>query len=144
MVGYTGGKAKNPTYANIGDHSEAIRIEYDPARVSYESLLDLFWENHSPGDPSYSRQYASFAFYRNEEQRTAALASRERVAARIGGPVYTEIVPASTFYPAEAYHQKYGLRSEKEIMREFKSFYPGDDQFAASTAAARINGYLTA
>jgi peptide-methionine (S)-S-oxide reductase len=71
------------------------------------------------------------------------MASREKVAVRIKGPIYTEIAPASIFYPAEAYHQKYGLRSEKEIMREFRSFYPRDDQFMASTAAARINGYVS-
>jgi len=71
------------------------------------------------------------------------MASREKAAARIKGPIYTEIVPASMFYPAEAYHQKYGLRSEKEIMREFSSFYPADNQFVASTAAARVNGYVS-
>jgi peptide-methionine (S)-S-oxide reductase len=127
----------------LGDHSESIRIEYDPTRVSYETLLDIFWENHSPGDRSVARQYASFVFYQGEEQRKAAMASREKVAARIKGPVYTEVVPASTFYPAEAYHQKYGLRSERELMSEFRSFYPDDGQFAASTAAARVNGYVS-
>jgi peptide-methionine (S)-S-oxide reductase len=127
----------------MGDHSESIRIEYDPTRVSYEALLDIFWENHSPGARSFSRQYASFIFYHSEEQRKSAIASRERTAARIKGHIYTEIVPASTFYPAEAYHQKYGLRSEKEIMREFSSFYPADHQFVASTAAARVNGYVS-
>lgn len=71
------------------------------------------------------------------------MASREKVALRIKGPIYTEIVSASTFYPAEAYHQKYGLRSEKELMREFRSFYPADNQFMASTAAARVNGYVS-
>jgi peptide-methionine (S)-S-oxide reductase len=71
------------------------------------------------------------------------MVSRDKVAAGIKGPVYTEIVPASTFYAAEAYHQKYGLRSEKELMSEFSSFYPDDGQFAASTAAARINGYVS-
>ena len=71
------------------------------------------------------------------------MASREKVAVRIKGPIYTEIVPASIFYPAEAYHQKYGLRFEKELMREFRSFYPADNQFVASTAAARVNGYVS-
>jgi peptide-methionine (S)-S-oxide reductase len=71
------------------------------------------------------------------------MASREKIASRIKGPIYTEIVPASIFYPAEAYHQKYGLRSEKEIMKEFRSFYPADNQFVASTAAARVNGYVS-
>jgi peptide-methionine (S)-S-oxide reductase len=142
-VGYTGGTAKDPTYSKLGDHSESIRIEYDPTRISYEKLLDIFWENHSPGTRSFSRQYAAFIFYHNEAQRKAAMASRERVAARIKGPVYTEIVSASTFFPAEAYHQKYGLRSEEGLMREFRSFYPDDRRFVASTAAARVNGYVS-
>ena len=127
----------------LGDHSESIRIEYDPTRISYEKLLDIFWENHSAGVHSFSRQYAAFIFYHNEKQMNSAMASRERVAVRIKGPIYTEIVSASTFYPAEAYHQKYGLRSEKELMNEFHSFYPADNQFVASTAAARVNGYVS-
>jgi len=71
------------------------------------------------------------------------MSSRERMAGRIRKPVYTEIVPASTFYPAEAYHQKHALRSQKELMKEFRSFYPADNEFVASTAAARVNGYLS-
>jgi peptide-methionine (S)-S-oxide reductase len=112
-------------------------------RVSYEALLDIFWENHSPGQRSFSRQYASFVFYHNEEQKQSATASRGKTALKIKGPVYTEIVPASMFYPAEAYHQKYGLRSEEEMMGEFRFFYPADHQFVASTAAARVNGYVS-
>ena len=91
----------------LGDHSESIRIEYDPKRVSYETLLEIFWKNHSPGESSYSRQYAAFIFYHDEKQRKAAMDSRNRVAMRSKGPIYTEIVPASTFYPAEAYHQDF-------------------------------------
>ncbi len=142
-MGYTGGAAKDPTYTRLGDHSESIRIEFDPTRASYETLLDIFWQNHSPGTRSFSRQYAASIFYHDEAQRKAAIASRDRIAARIKGPVYTEIVPAARFYPAEAYHQKYGLRSERELLAEFRAFYPDDDRLAASTAAARVNGYVS-
>jgi len=127
----------------LGDHSESIRIEYDPKRVSYEALLEIFWKNHAPGERSFSRQYAAFIFYHDEKQRKAAIDSRNRVAMRSKGTIYTEIVPASTFYAAEAYHQKYGLRSDKELMKEFRSFYPDDNHFVASTAAARVNGYVS-
>jgi peptide-methionine (S)-S-oxide reductase len=143
VVGYTGGTTNNPTYTNLGDHSESIRIEYDPTRVSYQKLLEIFWASHSPGERSFSRQYASFIFYHNEEQRKAAKISRDKMAERMRRPVYTEIVPVSTFYPAEAYHQKYALRSQMELMREFRSFYPADHEFVASTAAARVNGYVS-
>ena len=127
----------------MGDHSESIWIEYDPKQVSYESLLTLFWENHSPEQPSYSRQYASFIFYNSKEQKEAAIATREKLASGFKGKIYTEVVSATTFYPAEDYHQKYSLRSEEALMREFRSFYPRDDEFVASTAAARINGYVS-
>ena len=127
----------------MGDHSESIRIEYDPTRVSYQNLLDIFWANHSPWDRSFSRQYASFIFCHNEEQRKAALASRDKIVEMSRKPVYTEIVPASTFYPAEAYHQKYALRSQMDLMKEFRSMYPADIEFVASTAAARVNGYVS-
>jgi peptide-methionine (S)-S-oxide reductase len=143
QVGYTGGTTKDPTYAKLVNHSESIRITYDPKRVSYETLLDIFWKNHTPGARSYSRQYAAFIFYHNKIQMKAAIESLERVKKRIKGPIYTEIVPASTFYPAEAYHQKHGLRSEKVLMQEFRSFYPDDNNFVASTAAARVNGYVS-
>ena len=142
-MGYTGGTRKSPTYGALGDHSESVRIEYDPARVSYESLLDIFWANHSPEQHSYSRQYASFIFYSDEEQQKAAAASRDKVAAKLKKKVYTEIVPASIFYPAEDYHQKYLLRSEASLMKEFRAIYPRDAAFVASTAAARVNGYVS-
>jgi peptide-methionine (S)-S-oxide reductase len=143
LVGYTGGTTKNPTYGAMGDHSESIRIEYDPKQVSYESLLKIFWENHSPEQLSYSLQYASFIYYHNEEQKKAAMVSREKLAARFRGKIYTEIVPVTKFYSAEDYHQKYRLRSETALMGEFRSFYPLGDAFVSSTAAARVNGYLS-
>jgi peptide-methionine (S)-S-oxide reductase len=140
-VGYAGGKNKNPTYHSLGDHSETIQIEYDPTQISYEELLDVFWNAHSPTSPSWSRQYASIVFYHDETQRELALETKaEQEAER--GTIFTEIVPAGTFYPAEDYHQKYYLRNARDLMREFSAMYPDGDDFADSTAAARVNGYL--
>ena len=141
-VGYAGGTTENPTYANIGDHSETIQIEYDPSQVSYEQLLDVFWSSHNPTRRSWSRQYASIIFYHDEEQRRLAEETKERQAARAQGEILTEIVPAGEFTPAEAYHQKYRLRQSPAFMGEFSAIYPHDDDFAASTSAARVNGYL--
>jgi peptide-methionine (S)-S-oxide reductase len=139
-VGYAGGTKENPTYYDLGDHSETIQIEYDPTRISYEELLNIFWNTHSPTSRPYSRQYASFVFYHDETQRELALKTKEEQEAK-RGTIYTEIVPAGTFYPAEAYHQKYRLQ-RSSLMQEFDAIYSNHDDFVASTAAARVNGYL--
>ena len=110
--------------------------------ISYEELLDLFWSSHSPTSRSWSRQYASVIFYHDEEQKRLAEASRDREAARLGQPVYTEIVPFSEFYLAEGYHQKYRLQQSPDLLQDLRAFYPDDTDFVNSTAAARVNGYL--
>jgi peptide-methionine (S)-S-oxide reductase len=142
-VGYAGGTTENPTYHNLGDHTETIQIVYDPTRISYEALLDVFWNSHDPTARPLSRQYASIVFYHDEAQRTAAVKTKEQEEARRQTRIHTEIVPAGAFYPAEAYHQKYRLRGAPNLMQEFRAIYPDDADFVASTAAARVNGYLS-
>jgi methionine-S-sulfoxide reductase len=139
-VGYAGGSTPNPTYRRIGDHTETVQIDYDPAQISYEDLLEVFWKSHNPNSPSFSRQYAEIIFYHNEAQKRAALASKAQVASE--GQVWTEILPATEFYMAEDYHQKYQLRGKQELEQEFRAIYPDPSDLAQSTAAARINGYL--
>ena len=141
-VGYTGGITKNPTYGNLGDHTEAIQIEYDPTRISYQELLNVFWKSHDPTRRSWSRQYMAAVYVHNEEQRRLAMKTREREAIRRQDRIITEVVSASVFHPAEAYHQKYRLRRDIDLMEEFRAIYPNNDDFVASTAAARVNGYL--
>ncbi len=84
----------------------------------------------------------SIIFFHNDEQKRLAIETRDREEARRKGKIYTEIVPAAEFYPAEAYHQKYSLRHESALMKEFNAMYPNDTDFMNSTAAARLNGYL--
>ena len=132
----------NPTYHNLGDHTETIQIDYDPTKISYEKLLETFWDSHNPAQRSWSRQYMSVIFFHNEEQRRLATETRDREAIRRKGNIFTEIVAAAEFYPAEAYHQKYSLRREPDLMKEFNAMYPNDNDFMNSTAAARLNGYL--
>ena len=141
-VGYAGGAKKNPTYHQLGDHTETIQIDFDPEKITYERLLDMFWAGHDPTSRSWSRQYKAVIFYHGEEQRNQALATRDRLAERLGAKIHTEILPNQGFYLAEAYHQKYRLRSVRDIMAEFSAMYPVDEDFVDSTAAARVNGYL--
>jgi methionine-S-sulfoxide reductase len=140
-VGYAGGTTANPTYRSIGDHSETIQIDFDPNQISYEELLAVFWDSHSPTSRPWSQQYASIIFYHDEAQKQLALATLEEQEARYGGKIFTEIVPFSDFTLAEAYHQKYRLQQVPELARAFQTIYPDDIDFVNSTAAARVNGY---
>lgn len=143
-VGYAGGTKKDPTYHALGDHTETIQIDYDPAVISYEALLDVFWDSQDPALPAWSRQYRSVVFYHNGEQKRLAGESMKREAVRIKKKIVTELRSAGPFYMAEAYHQKYALQSEPEIARELRAMYPAEEDYVNSTAAARINGYLGA
>ncbi|CAN5461356.1 peptide-methionine (S)-S-oxide reductase MsrA [soil metagenome] len=116
-VGYTGGKFSDPTYENVctdkTGHAEAIQIKFDPKEVSYEELLDLFWSIHNPTTknrqgPDIGSQYRSSIFYHTAEQENIAKKSKQELNdSKFQNKIVTEIVPASTFYPAEDYHQKY-------------------------------------
>lgn len=117
-VGYTGGSLKNPTYENVCSgntgHAEAVEVIYDPARISYEQLLQVFWENHDPTalnrqGPDIGAQYRSAIFYHTPEQMAAALTTKEKlqVSGRYKRPIVTEITAASPYYLAEDYHQQY-------------------------------------
>jgi len=141
-VGYAGGTSQNPTYHNLADHSETIQMDYDPEKLSYQYLLNVFWESQSPPTyPPISRQYMSIIFYHDETQQRLAEDSLRKQEEKLGKKLYVEILPDNTFYPAEDYHQKYRLRSTKLIKDELLAVY--DEQgFVNSTAAARINGYL--
>jgi len=117
-AGYTGGHLPNPTYKQVSaggtGHAESIRIEFDPDKTSYQKLLDAFWHNIDPTVKDqqfcdHGHQYRSAIFYEDAEQKRLAEASKKKLEAsgRFKGPIYTEIVPAGKFYPAEAYHQEY-------------------------------------
>lgn len=116
QVGYTGGTLLNPTYHDVctdrTGHAEALEITFDPAKISYEKLVDHFWQMHDPTTPNrqgpdFGTQYRSAIFFHTPEQEKLARASREQWQNRFRQPIVTEIVPASTFYRAEEYHQRY-------------------------------------
>jgi len=117
-VGYSGGRLANPTYQDVCSgrtgHAEVVQVEYDPARVSYDRLLDVFWDNHDPTTlnrqgPDVGEQYRSAIFFHTPEQEAAARASKARLerSGRFRRPIVTEITPASEFWRAEEYHQRY-------------------------------------
>jgi methionine-S-sulfoxide reductase len=141
-VGYSGGIEENPTYSGLGGHSETIQIDYDPTEISYNELLDVFWDSHSPVYKTSSRQYMSIIFYHDEEQKRLAIESREQAEARLGNNVVTEIIPFAKFYLAEHYHQKYYLRQEPELIKDSNAIYPDAEDFLSSTTVARVNGYV--
>jgi hypothetical protein len=117
-------------------------VDFDPSVISYGKLLDLFWASHDPRERPSGRQYMSAIFTHGDEQKTLAIRTRDREAARRSGKIHTEIVPASRFYLAEAHHQKYALRGRSELMKEYEAIYPSFRDFLASTAVTRVNGYV--
>ncbi len=115
-VGYTGGHTQDPTYRDVCSHgtghAEALQIEFDPSVVSFDQLLEVFWAMHDPTQvnrqgPDVGDQYRSAVFTHSPEQQAEAEASRDRAPSRFARPIATEITPATTFYPAEEYHQRY-------------------------------------
>lgn len=117
-VGYTGGTLKNPSYEDVctgrTGHAEVVEVQYDPAQISYEELLKVFWDNHDPTTlnrqgPDVGTQYRSAIFFHTPEQAALAQASKEQMQAsgRYSRAIVTQIVPATEFYRAEEYHQQY-------------------------------------
>ena len=117
-VGYAGGNTENPTYRDVCSsqtgHAEVVEVTYDPAQVSYEAMLDVFFDNHNPTTlnyqgPDYGTQYRSVIFFHSPQQESAACAAKARLDAekRFAKPIVTAIEPAQEFYEAEDYHQQY-------------------------------------
>jgi peptide-methionine (S)-S-oxide reductase len=116
VSGYTGGRVQNPSYEQVctgrTGHAEAVEVTYDPAKVSYEQLLNAFWNMHDPTTmnrqgPDVGQQYRSAIFFEGPEQEKTAHKSKEEAQKYFDRPIVTEIVPASHFWRAEEYHQRY-------------------------------------
>jgi peptide methionine sulfoxide reductase msrA/msrB len=132
VVGYTGGSAEDATYEKVSahrtQHHEAIEVTYDPAQISYDQLLDIFWRNINPtqADGQFhdiGLSYQAAIFYSNDEEKKAAETSKEKLgkSGKFSQPIVTEILPAQPFYPAEEYHQKYYLKNTAD----FEAYHVG-------------------
>jgi peptide methionine sulfoxide reductase msrA/msrB len=136
VSGYTSGKTENPTYENYGagGHIEAVEIAYDPSRVSYDELLEIFWRQINPTDPDgqfvdRGKEYSTAIYYHDEIQKKAAESSRDKLATskRFEAPIVTPILPASPFYEAENYHQDYYKKNP--LRYKLYRYGSGRDQF---------------
>jgi peptide-methionine (S)-S-oxide reductase len=134
-AGYTGGSTKNPTYEEVSaggtGHRESVEIVYDPRLISYGQLLDVFWHNIDPTDNSgqfcdHGSQYRSAIFFHDAQQKALAEQSKAVVEKQLHKPVVTDLIPASTFYPAEEYHQDYYKKNP--VRYKFYRFNCGRDQ----------------
>lgn len=137
-VGYAGGDKENPTYRDLGNHTETILVEYDPEKISYDKLLELFWRNHGY-DRKRKPQYASKIFYLNEEQKKKAEESK------MSNPgAVTDIEELEKFYVAEDYHQKYRLR-HSNLIEDFEDMAAEElrDSPRSAKANAVVAGYLS-
>lgn len=124
-VGFMGGTIKNPTYGQVcrgkSGHIEVVKIDYDPEIISYDELLDLFWNNHNPTTPNkqgwdVGEQYSSYIFYFDDEQKLIAEKSLEKMQENTDLKIVTIIKKAGSFYPAEEYHQKYFMKKNNSIL----------------------------
>jgi peptide-methionine (S)-S-oxide reductase len=142
-VGYAGGSKLNPTYHDLGDHTECFQLDFDPEKISYEDLVGLFWNSHNPCQKLRSTQYQSILLFEDEKQRNTALATKAALEEKLGRKIETPIRPLVKFYWAEDYHQKYQLRRFGVVAKELTKVYPKLEDFVNSTAATRLNAYLS-
>lgn len=136
-VGYAGGTTSDPTYYNLGDHTETVDMDFDPKQTNYTNLLNIFWKNHDP-TVSHCRQYMSVIFYHTDEQKLLAertLKDYQKMKSKI---ITTKILPAGKFYEAESYHQKYLLQRHPSLLTMLGV---SPDDLIMSHLCARLNGY---
>ncbi|QKS71611.1 peptide-methionine (S)-S-oxide reductase [Paenalkalicoccus suaedae] len=140
-VGYAGGNAENPTYKEMGDHSETLQIDIDPSIITGEEVLDLFWDLHSGKQHGYrDRQYRSVLLYENNRQKEIAIERMKKWEKKKGHLIETEIAPLTSFTLAEDYHQKYRLKRYKKVTLSLLECFKTHEAFNHAMLTARLNG----
>ena len=140
-VGYAGGTKPDPTYHDLGDHTEAFQVDYDPARRSFAELLDLVFRSHDPNQQTRKTQYQNIVFVATADQRETLTDYLDANGYTAEG-IATRIEQGSRFYPAEDYHQKYNLRNKRSIMSAFEDAGYDDEALRESPAAATLNAHV--
>jgi peptide-methionine (S)-S-oxide reductase len=135
-VGYCGGRKVGPTYYDLGDHTEALELDYDPAKLGFGQLAELVLRQSSYRRQSYSRQYRNAIFYHSQAEKQELL----EIAKKFPEAQF-DLEPLGTFYRAEDYHQKYYLQGSS-LMSEYKKLYPDHKSFVDSTSATRANAII--
>jgi methionine-S-sulfoxide reductase len=141
-VGYAGGAKDKPTYRAIGDHTEALQVEFDPKRITFEDLLEVFFAEHDPFQRAWSTQYKAVLWTHGKEQEAVAKKALAALAKEEGREPTTELRPAPTFWIAEDYHQKYYLRSRTALFEALLGPKPDGKTVRESTVTARVNGWI--
>lgn len=142
-TGYAGGTSVNPTYRQMGDHTETIQVAFDPAQIRFEEIVKEFWRSHYPNRDAYKgRQYISLIFWHSEEQKHIIEKLKLEKEQELDEPVETEIRPFDGFAEAEERHQKYYLKRYPKALEQLAPLYPDAALLTPSTFAARLNGFV--
>ena len=139
-VGYAGGKKKHPTYHNLGDHTEVVRINYDPCKIDYKQLLSIFWKNHKPS-MTYQKQYWSLIIFIDEEQKMLAQDFLHHFTKDSFDPIHTKLIPYNDFVSAESYHQKYTLQIHPWVIVAIN--VRSAKELEDSQVCTKLNGFLS-
>ncbi|GBF77998.1 peptide-methionine (S)-S-oxide reductase [Paenibacillus sp. 598K] len=141
-VGYAGGTTAAPVYRDMGDHTETVQVDYDPALIGYDQLLEAFWERHNPDNllDYKGNQYRSLILYHTEQQRMAIEAQRQRIGEQGRSVAATAVLPCTSWHPAEERHQKYYLKRYPDAYRRALELYGSETALTDGSLAARLNG----
>ncbi|MBP1964190.1 peptide-methionine (S)-S-oxide reductase MsrA [Paenibacillus aceris] len=141
-VGFAGGTIDNPTYRQLGDHTEMVEVEFDASIISLESILNVFWKSHNPVNINdyKGRQYKSLVLFRDSMQHSVIREVMKTKEEQGNGFPDTEVAPYTLFYPAEDRHQKYYLKRHPDAIDKLRTLFPTDDELTNATLAARLNG----
>ncbi|UFU00649.1 peptide-methionine (S)-S-oxide reductase MsrA [Radiobacillus kanasensis] len=143
-VGFTGGTTENPTYRQMGDHTETVQITYDSDKISYGEILHTFWSNHNAVKDRFykERQYLSILLHHNEEQEIVARRVKKEWKEKLAAEIQTEFQPLHRFFQAEDHHQKYNLKRFKKATTTIRELFPKESDFVNATIVARLNGFV--